>query len=72
MHQYEFLGQMVLIGALAIINILVFQKIRVPPRVTSNGLAGEMNSRPGPSQITRSKTTVAASGSGKPAILFVR
>jgi CPA2 family monovalent cation:H+ antiporter-2 len=31
MHQYEFLGQMVLIGALAIINILVFQKIRVPP-----------------------------------------
>jgi CPA2 family monovalent cation:H+ antiporter-2 len=31
MHQYEFLGQMVLIGALAIVNILVFQKIRVPP-----------------------------------------
>jgi CPA2 family monovalent cation:H+ antiporter-2 len=31
MHQYEFLGQMVLIGALAIVNILVFQKIRIPP-----------------------------------------
>ncbi|NTU58783.1 MAG: sodium:proton exchanger [Chlorobiaceae bacterium] len=31
MHQYEFLGQMILIGALAIVNILVFQKIRIPP-----------------------------------------
>ncbi|WP_164926915.1 cation:proton antiporter [Chlorobaculum tepidum] len=31
MHQFEFLGQLVLIGALAIVNILVFQKIRIPP-----------------------------------------
>lgn len=31
MHQYDFLGQLVLIGALAIANILFFQKIRVPP-----------------------------------------
>jgi CPA2 family monovalent cation:H+ antiporter-2 len=31
MHNYEFLGQLVLIGALAIANILVFQKIRIPP-----------------------------------------
>lgn len=30
MHQYEFLGQLVLVGALAIVNILVFQKIRIP------------------------------------------
>ncbi|NTU92875.1 MAG: sodium:proton exchanger [Chlorobiaceae bacterium] len=31
MHQYDFLGQLVLIGALAIANILFFQKIKVPP-----------------------------------------
>lgn len=31
MHHYEFLGQLVLIGTLAIVNILVFQKIRIPP-----------------------------------------
>jgi CPA2 family monovalent cation:H+ antiporter-2 len=31
MQQYEFLGQLVLIGTLAIVNILVFQKIRIPP-----------------------------------------
>lgn len=31
MHQYDFLGQLVLIGALAIANILFFQRIRIPP-----------------------------------------
>jgi CPA2 family monovalent cation:H+ antiporter-2 len=30
MHQYDFLGQLLLVGALAIVNILVFQKIRIP------------------------------------------
>lgn len=30
MHHYDFLGQLVLIGALAIANILIFQRLRIP------------------------------------------
>ncbi|HHE32181.1 MAG TPA: sodium:proton exchanger [Chlorobaculum parvum] len=31
MHHYDFLGQLVLIGTLAIATILLFQRIRIPP-----------------------------------------
>jgi CPA2 family monovalent cation:H+ antiporter-2 len=31
MHSYDFLGELVLIGSLAIVNILVFQIIKIPP-----------------------------------------
>ncbi|MBN1928313.1 MAG: cation:proton antiporter [Chlorobiaceae bacterium] len=31
MHHYDFLGQLVLIGTLAIVTILLFQRIRIPP-----------------------------------------
>ncbi len=31
MHEFDFLGQLVLIGALAVVIILVFQRLKIPP-----------------------------------------
>ena len=31
MHEFDFLGQLVLIGALAVAIILVFQRLKIPP-----------------------------------------
>ena len=31
MHEFDFLGELVLIGALAVAIILIFQRLKIPP-----------------------------------------